>query len=297
MFKRIPILTLLKRAFAAFMHNDLTTSAAAVSYFSMLALFPMLLALLVIGSAVFGPSVVQKYVIGQVLALLPGAQSFVTKNIESISDSSTTMVVSCLIVMLWAASWMFTVIEKALNRIWNTSPRSFFRGRAVNFAVMSFVWMMLGASSLFTAFVSGVKAAADRLPVRLEKWVIDLGGYAWQTVFIAASVALTIALFTVVYKWLPNTSISLSEALTGAVLAALLWEPAKFGFAFLLPYFHYDLVYGSIGAGIALLTWIYTSSNILLFGAQFTALLHREHLFHETRNRALGAQEPAAGPE
>jgi len=74
--------------------------------------------------------------------------------------------------------------------------------------------------------------------------------------------------------------VSIMEALPGAVLAGVFWEGAKFGFAFLLPYFHYDLLYGSIGAGVALLTWVYLSSVIMLFGAQFTALLHRDHLFN-----------------
>jgi membrane protein len=73
--------------------------------------------------------------------------------------------------------------------------------------------------------------------------------------------------------------VALTEALPGAVLAGALWEAAKFGFAYLLPYFHYDLLYGSIGAAVALLSWVYLSSVIMLFGAQFTALLHRDHLF------------------
>jgi membrane protein len=102
----------------SFMDNDLTTGAAAASYFSMLALFPTLLVLLALGNRVFGPETVEKYVIGQVLAFLPGAQTFVRKNLESISTISTGIIVSCLGVMLWAASWMFTVIEKALNRAW-----------------------------------------------------------------------------------------------------------------------------------------------------------------------------------
>ncbi|HEU4391444.1 MAG TPA: YhjD/YihY/BrkB family envelope integrity protein, partial [Blastocatellia bacterium] len=55
-------------------------------------------------------------------------------------------------------------------------------------------------------------------------------------------------------------------------------------FAHLLPYFHYELLYGSIGAAIALLSWAYISSGIMLFGAQFTALLHREHLFESSRS-------------
>jgi membrane protein len=242
---------ILTRSFMSFMDNDLTTAAAAISYFSMLTLFPTLLLLLTIGNRLFGPETVEKYVIGQVLAFLPGAQTFVRKNLESISEISTSVIISCVMVMLWAASWMFMVIEKALNRVWGTYPRSFLHGRVWNIAVMSLVWALLAASAVFTAFVTGVQAAAGKIHLRLGPWFTALTGYAWQTIFIVA----------------------------GAVIAGVLWEGAKFGFAFLLPYFHYDLLYGSIGAGVALLSWVYLSSVIMMFGAQFTALLHRDHLY------------------
>ena len=78
-----------------------------------------------------------------------------------------------------------------------------------------------------------------------------VSGLAWQTIFVLASVVVTIILFTVLYKLLPNTHVPFTEALPGAVLAGVLWEGAKFGFSFLLPYFHYDLLYGSIGAAVA----------------------------------------------
>jgi membrane protein len=278
MVSNVTKLRLLKQSFAAFMDNDLTTSAAAVSYFFMLLLFPTLLLLLVIGNHLIGPDRVEKYVIGQVLAFLPGAQSFVRKNLESISNVSVSLIISCLIIMLWAASWIFTVIEKALNRIWGTYPRPFLRGRGVNFAVMSLILLLLGASALFTAFMSGLKAAVEKIPLRFGPETAELTSLAWQVVFIAASTILTIILFTILYKLLPNTKVPTREALAGAVLAGLLWEGAKFGFAYLLPFFHYDLLYGSIGAGVALLSWVYLSSIIMLFGAQLTALLHRDHL-------------------
>ena len=286
---------MLTRSFMSFMDNDLTTAAAAVSYFSMLALFPTLLLLLAISNRLVGPDTVEKYVIGQVLAFLPGAQTLVRKNIESISNISTGIIFSCLFVMLWAASWMFTVIEKALNRVWGTYPRSFLHGRVVNIAVMSSVWALLGALALFTAFVTAIRTAAERIPLRHAPWVAALSGFAWQTMFVLVSIAVTIILFTVLYKALPNTHVPFTEALPGAVLAGVLWEAAKFGFSFLLPYFHYDLLYGSIGAAVTLLTWVYLSSVIMLFGAQFTALLHRDHLFNAAERRVHTGEQPAIG--
>jgi membrane protein len=278
MISKVPTHKIIVRAIGSFMENDLTTSAAAVSYFSMLVLFPTLLFLLTIGSRLFGEAVVERYVISQVIALLPGAQAFVRKNLESISGISAGVIVSCLLVTLWAASWLFTVIEKALNRIWGTVPRSFLHGRAVNFAVMTVAWSVLGASAVIATFVTAMRTEANNLHIPMAPWLAAVSGFAWQAMFMAGSLLLTVALFTILYKILPNTAVPVSEALTGAVIAGVLWEAAKFGFAYLLPYFHYDLLYGSIGAAVALLTWVYLSSIIMLFGAQFTALLHRDHL-------------------
>jgi membrane protein len=270
---------ILTRSFMTFMDNDLTTSAAAVSYFSMLAFFPTLLFLLAIGSRISGSEEIEKYLISQALTFFPGAQNFIRKNLESLTGLSNSLIFSCFTVMLWAATWIFTVIEKALNRIWGTAPRSFLHGRAVNFAVMSAIFPLLGTSALITAILTGLRAAASSLPLRLGQQLEVLSGYFWQSVFIFGSALITVVLFTILYKFLPNTRITFREALTGAVIAGILWEGAKLGFAYLLPYFHYDLLYGSIGAGIALLSWVYLSSVIMLFGAQFTALLHRAHLY------------------
>src|SRR5438128_12563714 len=102
MLKKAHRKRILTRSFMSFMDNDLTTAAAAVSYFSMLTLFPTLLLLLTIGNALLGQTTVEKYIIGQVLAFLPGAQTFVRKNLDSISHISTGVIVRSLAVMLCA---------------------------------------------------------------------------------------------------------------------------------------------------------------------------------------------------
>ena len=262
------------------MENDLPTAAAAVSYFSMLAMFPALLLLLSIGNRWLEEQAVERYVISQLLTFLPGGERLVGQSLESITALSGGIVFSCVFVMLWATSWMFTAIEKALNRIWGTYPRSFLHGRAVNMAVMSLIWLLLGGLALFTAFVTSAQAAAARLPVTAGPLIVRLSGIAWQSIFVVASLIVTVVLFTLLYKILPNTHVPLTEALPGAMIAGGLWEGAKFGVSLLLPYFHYDLLYGSLGAVVALITWVYLSSLIMLFGAQFTALVHREHLFN-----------------
>jgi YihY family inner membrane protein len=80
-----------------------------------------------------------------------------------------------------------------------------------------------------------------------------------------------------IYRFKPYTKVRVIVVLPGAVVAGVLWEATKYAFAWLLPYFHYDLLYGSIGAAVALLTWSYVSSSIMFFGAQLSAVLHCQH--------------------
>jgi membrane protein len=90
---------------------------------------------------------------------------------------------------------------------------------------------------------------------------------------------------------MPNSTVSIRDTVPGAVLGGLLWETAKYVFAWSLQYFHYDQIYGSVGAVVAVLTWGYVSSLILLFGAQLTEVFHREHPSAEVE------QQPARIPQ
>lgn len=278
----IPRLRTLKRTLTLFFENDLSTSAAALTYFTVLALFPLLLLLLNFSTIVFGAEQLRTFLVERILALLPGTRGFVLKNIEAITDVSPGILISCMLILIWAGSWVFRVIEKAFSRIWHTSCRSFLHGRLITIFVAIIIGLTLVSSSAFSSFITLLRHSAGRL-ARYENAhpvLLTLSGYFWQIFFGVVTLLVTIALFTIIYKFLPNTRVTWKEALPGAVLAGTLWEGAKYLFAWVLPYFHYDLVYGSIGAGIALLSWIYISSLIMLFGAQLTGLLYAEDLSH-----------------
>jgi membrane protein len=107
--------------------------------------------------------------------------------------------------------------------------------------------------------------------------LLSAGSVFWQGIYAAISFLVTLVLFVIIYRFMPKAEVSLRDTLPGAVLAGLLWELAKYLFAWSLNYFHYDQIYGSVGAVVAVLSWSYFSSLILLFGAQLTAVFHREH--------------------
>ncbi|MFN2454173.1 MAG: YihY/virulence factor BrkB family protein [Pyrinomonadaceae bacterium] len=273
---RAPWLSMLSHTVHLFHENDLFTSAAAMSYFGLLTLFPALLVMLAISNSFAAGS----EMLARVVQVYPGSAEFLRSTIRSLSDLGTGVIVSCVVVVLWAGSWVFAVVERALNRIWNTHSRTFLHGRALTLGMIGGVGLLLSMSVLATSILVALQQLASHLPTRVLQRVAFLalaGSWFWQVIFAVASVFVTVTLFALVYRFMPNASVSLRDTLPGAVAGGLLWEAAKYIFAWSLHYFHYDQIYGSVGAVVAVLTWGYVSSLILLLGAQLTAVFHYEH--------------------
>jgi membrane protein len=259
-----------------FHENDLFTSAAAMSYFGLMALFPALLLMLAISNQIPAGAEMLRHAAD----VYPGSSSFLRDTVRSLSSVGTGIIITCVIVVLWAGSWVFSVIERALNRIWGAISRTFWHGRAITIGMIGIVGVLLSVSVLITSWVVALRDVAGRFsPRQIARYPILLavGSVFWQGVFAVLSFLVTVILFVVVYRFLPRAEVTLRDTLPGAIIGGLLWETAKYVFAWSLGYFHYDQIYGSVGAVVAVLTWSYVSSLILLFGAQLTAVFHREH--------------------
>lgn len=267
---------MLGHALHQFHENDLFTSAAAMSYFGLMALFPALLLMFAMSNKLAAGSQLLTHAVD----VYPGSSRFLRQTIEAFSDIGTGAIVTCVILVLWAGSWVFAVIERALNRIWGTMSRTFLHGRALTIGMVGLVGLLLALSVLVTSVLVALREMAGRFsPRQIEQYTLleSVGSAFWQVLFAALSYLVTVALFVLVYRFMPKAAVTLRDTLPGAFLAGLLWEIAKYVFAVSLHYFHYDQVYGSVGAVVAVLTWSYVSSLILLFGAQLTAVFHYEH--------------------
>jgi membrane protein len=273
---RAPWLTMISHSLHQFHENDLFTSAAAMSYFGLMALFPALLLMLAISNQIAAAS----QLLSHAIEVYPGSVRFLRETIGSFSSPGTGIIITCIVLVLWAGSWVFSVIERALNRIWATTSRTFWHGRALTIGMIGIVGLLLSSSVLITSILVALREAAVRLsPRQLERYplMFSVGSAFWQAVFALVSLLVTVVLFVLVYRFMPRAAVTVRDALPGALLAGVLWEVAKYVFAWSLNYFHYDQIYGSVGAVVAVLTWSYVSSLILLFGAQLTAVFHREH--------------------
>jgi membrane protein len=273
---RSPWRSMLGHSLHQFHENDLFTSAAAMSYFGLMALFPALLLMFGLSNKLAAGSQLLTHAVD----VYPGSSKFLRDTIEAFSDIGVGAIVTCIVLVFWAGSWVFAVIERALNRIWGATSRTFLHGRALTIGMVGLVGLLLASSVLVTSFVVALREMAGRLsPRQIERYTLlaSVGSAFWQVLFATLSYLVTVALFVLVYRFMPKAEVTLRDTLPGAFLAGLLWEIAKYIFALSLHYFHYDQVYGSVGAVVAVLTWSYVSSLILLFGAQLTAVFHYEH--------------------
>lgn len=273
---RAPWGSMLKHSLEQFHENDLFTSAAAMSYFGLMALFPALLLLLAISNKLAAGS----QLLAHAVDVYPGSSKFLRETIGSFSSLGVGAIITCVILVLWAGSWVFAVVERALNRIWGAVSRTFWHGRALTVGMVGVVGLLLSLSVFVTSILVALREMTSSLsPRQVARYplLISVGSAFWQVLFAAGSYLITVVLFVLIYRFMPRAEVTLRDTLPGAFLAGVLWELAKYGFAWSLGYFHYDQIYGSVGAVVAVLTWSYVSSLIMLFGAQLTAVFHREH--------------------
>ena len=131
-------------AFRAMLANEAPGAAAAISYFSLLALFPAILVLIALADAFLGSIDLRDRVLQTILSLFPGSRSFIRSNLEEITAPSPHIVVSCLVIVAWSSTWVFVFVENAMNRAWGVSKRrTFWQSRFRSFAILSLSAILL----------------------------------------------------------------------------------------------------------------------------------------------------------
>lgn len=263
----------LRDSLVSFSRENSFAVSASIAYYSLLALFPMMLMVLGV-SGVF----IRRYELSGRLALvlthyLPVKTDFIMTNLVSISRAYGRVSILSFLLLLWASSGVFLPLEKALNQAWEVEKRrSWWRRRLLALEMAG----IFGFLALLSTFLVGTRKYSHAW---LSTWVagslLPLVEFLYRGIFVAATFAITLCMFLVVFERLPNRPMSLRQAFPGALLTALLWQAARGLFIRLLPFFNYRQVYGSIGVFVALMTWVYISSAVMLFGAQVSSSLYR----------------------
>jgi membrane protein len=265
----VPAVGLLINALEAYGRDEMGMLAAALAYYLLLSLFPLLLLLIAIATPFLASEEVVRETVRFATNYFPAASSELRTILEQVINARGPATLLAALGLLWSASGAFDLIQRGLSRAWHISrPRPLWRQRFVSLVTVLGIGLLFGVSFTISAFF--------RTGISLR---LQFGSGSIELIGLALTVALNFVLFSIVYKVLPFGHVTFRQVWGGALLASVLWEIAKIVFVlYLLNFARLSLVYGSVGAVIALLLWGYITATILLFGAEMAAVYSRDKL-------------------
>lgn len=262
---------LLKAAVGEWSQHDAMRLSAALAYYSIFSLAPLLLICLAAAGWVFGPEAARGYLDDQLRGVLGSkvAESVQTlvKDAGQTSGSATAAILGAATLLVGAAG-VFGQLKDSLNRIWDVRPKPgrnmkrWLLGRAVSFLMV----LIMGLFLLVSVILSTALAA---LTGSIETYVHVSEGVA-NAASIGVSFGMMTLLFAAIFKILPDAAVQWRHVWIGALFTALLFEAGKFGLGYYLGRESTASAYGAAASAVLILLWVYYASMILFFGASFT---------------------------
>ena len=280
------VVSVARETIESFSRHYNTTLAAAIAYYTLLSIFPLILGLLALVGAVVSDPTGRAQIVRDVADLFPGADQLIQSTVDAVVKGRGTAGLVATAGLIWSAGGVFGAVSQALDRVWQ-APHN--RG-LVESAALS-IGLVLAVGLIFIVSLALSTALELAIQFRLPVLGISLSTLPFliPVLGVALPLLITFAIFLLLYRWVPNVTVAWACAWPGALLAAVLFEASKQLFAFYLSSFaHLNAVYGSIGAVIALVTWAYYSAIVLLLGAEFDVALDR---FREAK-RSSGTSAP-----
>jgi len=264
------------------LNPDSAITAAAIAYFALFSLFPIILLSISIASFSLGPLMDQQIILRRLEFVAPALGQLLGQNIDEIIRTRGPGTGLALVGLIWSASTVFYTLTQTLNGIWSNNRRRAVwkrRGLAILF-VLAFVGPALFLASLAGSLVASLRAW-------LPEQIMPIAG----GVSLIAAILLDVALFMLLYILLPHGAATWREILPGALAAGLLWELAKKAFLFIVSSYLSvsNLVYGSVSAMIAFLVWAYLSGILFLFGAYLSVAYYQ---LRQQQKEVAGEIEP-----
>ena len=265
------VFKLLKATFDAWMEDNALRLSAALAYYSIFSIAPLLVIAISVAGLVLGEEAVRGQLDDQLKSYV-GAQA--AESVQSMVQSASkpsegwTGAVVGFVTLLLGASGVFGQLKDALNTIWEVKPRAgaaimgFVRERLLNFGMVLVIGFLLLTSLLLTTALAALHAYFESL-FGIPPFVAGVLGFL-------VSFGVVTTLFAFIFKVLPDAQVEWRNVWTGAVVTALLFELGKFGLGFYLGRESMASSFGAAGSVVLLLLWVYYASCILLFGAEFT---------------------------
>lgn len=268
------LLGIFKQSFKDFMKDDCMTSAAALSYYTVFSLPAVLMLIMLLVSSVMDPTDVRGGLEAQLESLMgPSAGGEVRTILQETERPGGGLIPTLvgIVALVFGATGALGQLQAALNRAWNVAPdpkqggiKRFLTKRLFSLGMLLSIAFLLLVSLVISGALSGL---GDRLSGFLPS---GLSGPVLQALNIVVSLLVIGFLFAAMFKVLPDAKVAWRSAWVGGFVTALLFVIGKFLIGLYLGKSNPGEAYGAAGSLIVLLLWIYYSSLILLFGAEFT---------------------------
>jgi membrane protein len=263
---------LFKETIAEWNEDNVPVLAAALAYYTIFSLAPLLIIAIAIAGAVFGEEAARGEIVRQIQGLVgrDGAEAIqaMIQNAHQPGSGGGIATVVGVVILLFGASGVFGQLQTALNTIWEVKPKpgkgiaSFLQSRFLSFAMV----LVIGFLLLVSLVLSAVLVAISSFFGGLVPALAVLG----QVINFAISFSVITVLFAGIYKFLPDVEVPWSNLWVGAGVTALLFNIGKFLIGLYLGNSSVGSTYGAAGSLVVLLVWVFYSAQILLIGAEFT---------------------------
>jgi len=259
-------LGVLRHAFNNFNLVHAAEASASLAYYGLFSIFPLLLAVVSIGSIFLEGELVKVELLEIITQWIPVSADAVNSQVTTVLNLRGPVTVVAIISLLWSGSNVFEKVIVNVNRAFPQGSRpGFFKSRGMALLIIVVMILLFGTSLLISTVVEIFPAAENALFGKLIS-----SARAWIEVLQIAPLVLKFFLFLAVYSWIPQSASILFKArLIGALVTAVLWELSSrlLGWAISSGFTNYEIIYGSLASIMALMFWLYLSSYILFFGA------------------------------
>lgn len=268
--------SVLKETFNDYIEDAALSRGAAIAYYTVLSIGPVLVICIAIAGLFFGQDAAQGAIVMQLKGLMGDqAAGLIQTIIKSASDRSSGILATVVgtVTLLVTASGVFSEMQFALNVIWKAEPKgglsAILKARAASLGLVAALGFLLMVSLVFSAALHAFGTYLnDRLPG---------AEFLFQGLNFVISLAMISLLFAAIYKILPDRQLEWKDVAVGAVVTALMFTIGKTLIGLYIGSSSVASSYGAAGALVIVLVWIYYSSQIFLLGAEFTKVWAAHH--------------------
>jgi membrane protein len=261
---------LVKDTVLAFIADEALSRGAAIAFYAVTSIAPVLLIVIAIAGLAFGHDAAENAVKGQLSALMGEQTADVVQNAVADASGKSSGILATLIgiaTLIATASGVFGEMQSALNAIWKVQPSGttlsrLVRARAASLGLVAALGFLLMVSLVVSA---GLTAFGNYL-----NSLFPFGALVLSILNVAVSLLLISLLFAAIYKVLPDRHLQWRDVILGAVVTAVLFTMGKALIGLYIGSSAVASTYGAAGALIVLLLWVYYSAQIFLLGAEFT---------------------------